>query len=87
MTESSTTVPSGIRYWCETCRDWYPAGHAPTHYPFPDLPDPLPQPFQIGGLGWECPRCRAIHAPWILGCGCPVPTITTTGRNAGEIAG
>jgi len=20
--------------------------------------------------GWECPRCRTIHAPWVQACNC-----------------
>jgi hypothetical protein len=24
--------------------------------------------------GWECPRCHAIHAPWVAACSCPAPT-------------
>lgn len=25
-------------------------------------------------VGWECPRCHAIHAPHVSRCNCPVPT-------------
>lgn len=21
-------------------------------------------------VGWECPRCGTIHAPWVSSCGC-----------------
>ena len=21
-------------------------------------------------MGWECPRCHKINAPWMIGCGC-----------------
>lgn len=30
-------------------------------------------------IGWECPRCQTIHSPFVLACGCPPPTVTTTG--------
>lgn len=28
--------------------------------------------------GWECPRCRAIHAPWVSRCDCPAPTVVSS---------
>jgi len=27
-------------------------------------------------MGWECPRCYQIHAPWVPSCGCPPTTWT-----------
>lgn len=33
----------------------------------------------VGGLvGWECPRCRTIHSPFVKSCGCHPPTKTST---------
>ena len=23
-----------------------------------------------GPMGWECPRCSKVHAPWVAGCDC-----------------
>ena len=28
--------------------------------------------------GWECPRCHAIHGPFVSTCGCPPPSWTST---------
>ena len=28
--------------------------------------------------GWECPRCRTIHAPWVSECLCQPPVGTST---------
>ena len=28
--------------------------------------------------GWECPRCRTVHAPHVALCACPPPTSTST---------
>ena len=28
--------------------------------------------------GWECPRCRKIHGPFVQSCDCPKPVTTTT---------
>ena len=30
---------------------------------------------QAAPRGWECPRCRIIHAPWVTQCYCPRPAI------------
>lgn len=35
--------------------------------------------------GWECPRCRKIHSPYIPSCDCPVPTDTRPTYNPGAI--
>lgn len=24
-------------------------------------------------LGWECPRCHKVHAPWLPSCDCAPP--------------
>lgn len=29
-----------------------------------------PNPPKVISQGWECPRCRKIHAPSITGCNC-----------------
>lgn len=29
-------------------------------------------------MGWECPRCRTIHAPFVRQCDCPAPSYTST---------
>lgn len=75
----STTVPAppepqGIGYWCPQCQKWTNGFPCVIHF----------QPLPAAGLGWECPRCRAIYAPWVSQCGCPVPTITTTGWISGN---
>jgi hypothetical protein len=31
--------------------------------------------------GWECPRCRKIHSPFVSECNCPPLTITRTTLN------
>jgi len=31
-----------------------------------------------GNLGWTCPRCLTVHAPFVRGCGCDTPTITSS---------
>ena len=52
----------------------YPNGTA-----VPNQPDP---PFEIPTMmGWECPRCRTIHGPFVHKCGCspPVKTWPDTG--------
>lgn len=36
--------------------------------PFPMIPY-VPQPREQH-MGWECPKCGAIYAPWITGCYC-----------------
>jgi phage FluMu protein Com len=28
---------------------------------------------QQPAMGWECPRCHKIHAPFIISCDCPPP--------------
>jgi len=61
----STTVPAppepqGIGYWCPQCQKWTNGFPCAIHF----------QPLPAAGLGWECPRCRAIHAPWVSGCDC-----------------
>lgn len=32
-------------------------------------PPPAPQQ----PPGWECPRCRVVHAPWVAACNCSPP--------------
>ncbi len=68
---SSTTVPEpqGIGYWCHECQKWTNGFPCVLHF----------QPLPAAGLGWECPRCHAIHAPWVAGCDCQPPMITRTG--------
>jgi hypothetical protein len=39
-------------------------------------PDKLNHPTLYG---WICPRCGVVHSPFVLQCGCPPPTITSTG--------
>ena len=54
-------APYCIRYFCPQCQGWTDGFPCVIHF----------QPLPAAGLGWECPRCRAIHAPWVAGCGCP----------------
>ena len=28
--------------------------------------------------GWECPRCRVVHAPWMPKCSCTPGTVYLT---------
>lgn len=42
---------------------------APDHAIIPREPPPL-QPHHTG---WQCPACKAIHAPWVQYCGCSPP--------------
>lgn len=44
------------------------------------LSQPKPNDMQTG---WICPRCMTVHAPWVSGCYCPRPTVTTTGTGTG----
>ena len=44
------------------------------------IKDAKPTPAQANGSqeppqmqGWECPRCRTIHSPFVLECGCQPP--------------
>ncbi len=68
-TVPASTTPHCIRYFCPQCQNWTDGFPCVIHF----------QPLPAAGLGWECPRCRMIHAPWVAGCWCPAPTITTTG--------
>ena len=32
-------------------------------------------------IGWECPKCGRVHAPWVEGCSwCVPPVISTVGQ-------
>ena len=42
-------------------------------------PDKLPkQPLMYG---WTCPRCGTVHSPFVMQCGCPLPTRIWTGTS------
>ena len=51
-----------------------PAGKRDWLDPTPEmLDDPLRAGAvrrDTGQLGWECPRCRAVHAPFVRSCEC-----------------
>lgn len=34
-------------------------------------------PYDYIPQGWQCPQCKKIHAPQVLGCSCR-PVVTTT---------
>lgn len=36
-------------------------------YRLPDIPSSSPSQPQIG---WVCPKCGRVHAPWVSGCEC-----------------
>ena len=37
---------------------------------------PIPTPKEVNnGIGWECPRCHKINAPFIESCNCPIPVL------------
>ena len=40
-----------------------------------DAPEPIQQSHTAGNLGWVCPRCGRVNAPWAQMCPCvpPVP--------------
>jgi len=35
-------------------------------------------------VGWECPRCRKVNAPYIRECDCPAPYTISTSTGTGE---
>lgn len=45
---------------CETC-----SREAAVAYPLRVAAEPASAP-----MGWECPRCRAVHAPFVPRCSC-----------------
>jgi hypothetical protein len=38
-----------------------------------------PPTFTYVAMGWECPRCHAIHAPSVTSCWCPAPSTFSIG--------
>ena len=32
-----------------------------------------PAPFVVGPMGWTCPRCGIVHAPFVHQCRCHLP--------------
>ena len=66
---------------------WIPVHKAmPLNYPdgtaVPNQPDP---PREIPSMmGWECPRCRTIHGPFVQKCDCPPPVKTWVGTGTGN---
>lgn len=67
---------------CVSCRN---SGFGNIHIqpmsPFgPSFPPPEYPPYTPPAqYGWVCPRCGAVHAPFIPHCHCTPPTRTTDG--------
>jgi hypothetical protein len=36
------------------------------------------EPYPVPMPGWECPRCRTIHSPFVSRCDCAPPTAANT---------
>ena len=66
-------------YSCQVCGAFIP--HGTIHF-CAGAPSPSNIPFfrysGVTQVGWECPRCHTIHAPWVSACWCPAPTELTT---------
>jgi len=44
-----------------------------------DVPEPISQSHAAGNLGWVCPRCGRVNAPWAQMCPCvPAATVQFT---------
>ena len=39
-----------------------------------DAPEPIQHSHAAGNLGWVCPRCGRVNAPWAQMCPC-VPSV------------
>lgn len=35
-------------------------------------------PTPVNNMGWICPKCGSVHAPWVAGCFCVTVTSTPT---------
>ena len=44
--------------------------------PFPPMP---PADFRIYPLGWRCPECGVVHAPWVQYCLCRLQGVRIVG--------
>lgn len=64
--------PAGVTYYMKPCSLCMALDRASGHeddlacHGHANLPRPVPTaPMYIG---WECPRCKTIHGPWVLAC-------------------
>lgn len=48
-----------------------------------EIPGPKPVVTVSWPQGWECPRCRVIHGPWVQSGGCMPPYKTWAGTGTG----
>lgn len=58
-------------YDCPLCGTWVPCDHV-------HICNTAATRTDVASLGWECPRCRTIHAPWVSRCDCPAPTVVSS---------
>jgi hypothetical protein len=70
-------MPTGdFHYGCV----WGGPGPCPCHrnpYQWP-TPAPIPQWPVPAQMGWTCPRCGKVHAPFVPGCDCKPQPLEVT---------
>ncbi len=75
----SDTSTSG--WTCPSCNVFVMHG---TFHSCQNLPGMFTLTPRATPMGWECPRCRTIHAPHVNACWCPAPTEYVTNTGTGE---